>query len=135
MTGTMLAACAALLLRAPDPAARFCDCASPPNEADAVRRSAVVFRGRPVRSRMVYHGDGHATRLFTFTVTRVRKGAPRRTVQVETGLGGGDCGVDFHRGRSYVVYARRDANGRLTTDICAAPYSPVPEPPARRDDR
>ncbi|HET7460932.1 MAG TPA: hypothetical protein VFJ82_06780 [Longimicrobium sp.] len=134
MTATVLAACAALLLHAPRPAAAFCDCVGPRSDADAVRQNAVVFEGRPVRMRVVQQAPGLQAHVFTFAVTRVRKGTRARTVQVRTGVGGGDCGVSFEIGRSYTVYARRDANGRLVTYICSGPYLPTPAPPPARED-
>ncbi|HET7233174.1 MAG TPA: hypothetical protein VFJ16_24400 [Longimicrobium sp.] len=129
MTAPVLAACAALLLRATAPESGFCSCAGPMTDAEAVRHSAVVFEGRVTRSRQVRRGDGISRRVYTFTVTHWRKGAPRRTVQVETGLGGGDCGVTFPRRRTVMVYASEGPGGRLGTGICSGPYLPVPDPP------
>ncbi|HYH82671.1 MAG TPA: hypothetical protein VEX86_22960, partial [Longimicrobium sp.] len=80
------------------------------------------------RSREVLR-DGYRARVYTFRATRWRKGMPRRTVEVETGLGGGDCGMVFQRGRTYTVYARRHELGRLGTNICSGPYLPDPAPP------
>lgn len=134
MTGMMLAACSAVFLHASAPA-RFCDCAGPMTDAEAVRSSAVTFEGRPLRSRLVRQGDGREIRIFTFAVTRVRKGAPGRTVEVETASSSTACGMSFPPGRTYTVYAYRDPSGRLTTDICAGPYLPVPQPPARERRR
>jgi hypothetical protein len=118
----MLAACAALLLRATTPAPGFCSCAGPNTDAAAVRYNTVVFEGRPIRSRLALR-HGFRIRVYTFAPTRWRKGMPRRTVEVETGLGGGDCGVVFQRGRTYTVYASRYGWSRLGTDICSGPYS------------
>jgi hypothetical protein len=39
-------------------------------------------------------------------------------VSVETGLGGSDCGYDFGLGGKYLIYARREKDGSLTTSIC-----------------
>jgi hypothetical protein len=124
----MLAACAALLLRAPAPAPAFCSCAGPSTDASAVRYNTVVFEGRPIGWWQALRPYGRV-RVYTFVVTRWRKGMPRRTVAVETGLGGGDCGVVCQRGRTYTVYASRYGHGRLGTDICSGPYLPDPAPP------
>src|SRR5689334_10755578 len=46
--------------------------------------------------------------------------APKlQEVLVETGLGGGDCGYPFTRGRDYIVYAYQ-RNGVLSTGICSS---------------
>jgi hypothetical protein len=130
MTGMVLAACSAVLLHASAPA-RFCGCAGPRTDAEAVRASAVVFEGRPLRSRLVRHADRSGSRVFTFAVTRTRKGAPGRTVEVETASGTTACGMEFPAGRTYTVYAHRGSGGGLTTSVCPGPYLPIPQPPAR----
>ncbi|HEU4562517.1 MAG TPA: hypothetical protein VFS20_32100 [Longimicrobium sp.] len=129
MIPPVLAACAALVLRASTPAAPVCDCAGPMTDSAAVRFNHVVFVGRVTGARLVTDTEGFSRRVYTFTATRWRKGTPRRVVRVETGLGGGDCGVHFQRGRTYTVYARRDDEGRLGTGICSGPYAPLPDPP------
>src|SRR5262245_51732739 len=45
--------------------------------------------------------------------------AGEKEIEVETGLGGGDCGYGFERGEDYLVYAYRSPQGRLTTGICS----------------
>ena len=34
-------------------------------------------------------------------------------------MGGGDCGYPFQRGEKYVVYARKNTDGTLVTNICS----------------
>lgn len=41
-----------------------------------------------------------------------------RRVVVLTGMGGGDCGFPFRRGKSYLVYAYRTGDGSLDVRIC-----------------
>ncbi|HEU4562518.1 MAG TPA: hypothetical protein VFS20_32105 [Longimicrobium sp.] len=132
MIPPVLAACAALVLRASAPEAGMCSCAGPLTDAEALQRNPVVFEGRPIRSRRERRGDGgfrRMVRVYTFQVTRWRKGTPRRVVEVQTGMGGGDCGIVFQRGRTYTVYAGPDDRGRLGTGICSGPYLPLPDPP------
>lgn len=134
----VLAACAAVLLHASAPEAGVCTCAGPRTDAEAVRHSTVVFEGRPVWSHRAlrFYGEySHWVRVYTFSVERWRKGGRRSFVQVETGLGGGDCGMVFQRGRTYTVYAGHDDEGRLHTDICSGPYRPPEEPPRTHPDR
>jgi hypothetical protein len=40
-----------------------------------------------------------------------------KRVEIRTGMGGGDCGYSFERGRSYVVYAYQDKDG-LVASLC-----------------
>jgi len=54
----------------------------------------------------------------TFTDTHFYKGVQKRTVQLQTGLGGGDCGFQFELKRRYLVYAYKNENGQLSTGIC-----------------
>jgi hypothetical protein len=62
----------------------------------------------------------------TFSDTHFYKGVKRQTVQIETGLGGGDCGFRFELKRRYLVYAYKEENGRLSTGICTA-TAPIEE--------
>ena len=55
-------------------------------------------------------------RVVTFTVARMFKGPMHSEVVVKTGFGGGDCGIAFEVGRSYLVYTY--ANEELETGIC-----------------
>jgi hypothetical protein len=63
-----------------------------------------------------------------FNVVETFKGTSARTLDVATGLGGGDCGSSFEVGVRYVVYAYGPDNA-LGTGICSltAPASDVPD--------
>lgn len=61
-----------------------------------------------------------ATMLVTFEVMHSYRGVQGPLVDVETGLGGGDCGFGFEIGRQYLVYADRTESGQLSTGICDA---------------
>lgn len=56
----------------------------------------------------------------SFSVSRSYRGVQQQNVQVETGLGGGDCGFRFEKGKRYLVYAYKNDSGRLSTGICTA---------------
>ena len=43
----------------------------------------------------------------------------QKEIEVVTGGGGGDCGYPFQAGMDYVVYAFKNAEGRLETTICS----------------
>lgn len=63
--------------------------------------------------------DNPPTMLVTFEVSRSYRGTQPDEVQIETGLGAGDCGFDFEAGRQYLVYADADENGHLSTSVCS----------------
>jgi hypothetical protein len=54
----------------------------------------------------------------TFSGVRLYRGLAQEFV-IETGLGGGDCGYRFEPGKSYLVYARHEDSGDLSTGICS----------------
>ena len=56
--------------------------------------------------------------LVSFRVSRWYRGGHQETVQIETGLGGGDCGFPFEPSGQYLVYADKSESGRLSTGIC-----------------
>lgn len=131
MTPHALALCAALLARPPAPA--FCSCPNPATHAEAFRRAKVVFTGRAVATReAVLHGS--RVRLYTFVTTGWRKGAGRDTVEVETGLGGTDCGWQFPLGREITVYGQPADAGRVYSGLCDMPLRPLDSPVAAAED-
>jgi hypothetical protein len=119
-----------LLGFAPRPA-YACSCAGgtgpvPDQVRAELQSSSMVFSGRVVGIEDRQSGVsvlgflfGGATygRAVTFEVAAVWKGTPRSRVVVHTGWGGGDCGVGFQVGESYLVYAG-EAQDELRTSIC-----------------
>jgi hypothetical protein len=57
--------------------------------------------------------------LVSFNVSRSYPTDARKTAEVRTGLGGGDCGFSFEVGKKYLVDAGKDDDGQLTTNICS----------------
>ena len=54
-----------------------------------------------------------------FAVNESFRGIEERSVELETGMGGGDCGFAFESGQSYLIYAYRiRETGKLATGIC-----------------
>lgn len=53
-----------------------------------------------------------------FQVREAWRGGVQGVVEIRTGAGGGDCGYQFERGETYIVYARAH-DGMLSTSICA----------------
>ena len=57
--------------------------------------------------------------VYTFQVTTSWKGVDKSQFTIQTGSGSGDCGVQFDKGKTYLVYAQGPAtNNYLWTDIC-----------------
>src|SRR5262249_10049444 len=60
-----------------------------------------------------------AQRRIRFDVAEAFRGVSGATVDVLTGLGGGDCGYPFRVGERYLVYAQASTDGStLDTGIC-----------------
>lgn len=57
--------------------------------------------------------------LVTFSVSQSYPADTRKTAEVRTGLGGGDCGVPFEVGKRYLVDAAKDKDGHLIASICS----------------
>ena len=116
------------LMLAPEPACATgaCSCVGAVTPADALQRADAVFSGRVVSVREVVLSDGEPLRRWTqravtLKVDRAWKGLESDLVTVVTGMGGGDCGYTFARGRRYLVYANglgEERQGALSTGIC-----------------
>jgi hypothetical protein len=58
--------------------------------------------------------------IVTFSAVHMYRGQIAGDVTIKTGLGGGDCGYDFERGESYLVFASKEEDGeQFSTDICS----------------
>ena len=57
-------------------------------------------------------------RFVTFSIAQTWKGEAGGTIQINTGMGGGDCGYNFVKGREYLVYAH-GSGGKYSTGICS----------------
>jgi len=69
------------------------------------------------------------TYLVRFIVDRKLKGDLPREVTVETSASGMSCGYYFHLAVRYLVYAHKDQNGLLNTNVCSRtkPYDKAGE--------
>ena len=125
-----------------DTAAFACTCFATPSVEKSLLSSDMVFSGQvvsqdyaPIPMGDEESWDGFA---FTFIVDQIWKGKPAARLVVATGEGFGDCGYQFQKGRSYIVYASTgEDDGNLYTSICsrtaliveaAADFSALPEP-------
>jgi hypothetical protein len=59
-----------------------------------------------------------AHRVVTVRILRGYRGAPRETLTVLTGMGNGDCGVEFETGQQYLIFANLLTGGEIFTNIC-----------------
>jgi len=105
------------------PRAEACSCLPSGPPCQNLFQSDAVFVGtvtaiRPMRTpeteRLVLE-----RRSVAFSVEKGVRGISGSTVDVRTGFGGGDCGIDFKIGERYVVYAYRHPDGSLSTGICS----------------
>ena len=60
-------------------------------------------------------------RVVRLNIAEVLSGVDpsQKEIEIVTGKGGGDCGFAFQPGLDYVVYAYKNAEGRLETGICS----------------
>lgn len=57
-------------------------------------------------------------RIVRFRVGRTWRGDASGTIEIGTGMGGGDCGYNFVKGEQYLVFAS-GSPGRYSTGICS----------------
>jgi hypothetical protein len=100
-----------------------CSCiANDPNKSleqtikEAVADSSAVFTARVLSSTPV---PAEGNKIVKLRLVKSWKGKLTKTITLTTGIGGGgDCGYSFETGKTYLVYAYRDENKRLATNIC-----------------
>jgi Carboxypeptidase regulatory-like domain len=97
-----------------------CSCAGTLTPCQAYGEASAVFVGTVIDSRTTtikrgnYDSQRRAVRLSVDSPFRGVEGAE---VEVQTGLGGGDCGFRFVQTQQYLVYAY-EHEGKLSTGIC-----------------
>ena len=117
--------------------ATACSCVGTESVADAFKSADAIFAGvvesiedpfgdklkaMSEADRMVAQRDymnPERGRKVTFRVMQWWKGdLLEKSLTVWTGYGGGDCGYPVEKGQSFLVYARRNLQNRLTMAIC-----------------
>ena len=107
--------------------AAACSCADPGPPCRALPRSDAVFVGKVAEAREMDADppkDGgilRPQRRVRLVVEERFRGAgvgKAATLEVVTGLGGGDCGYGFEVGGRYLVYAEHAEGDALYTGIC-----------------
>jgi hypothetical protein len=118
-----------------------CSCAPPPPDISTAQRlaqwtaaqSEEIFEGKVENIKLKWHlldakvGDLTPADMeqdppfmqISFEITRSYRGPQRKTIQLRTGLGEGDCGFRFEIGKKYLVYAFTGESGELSTNICS----------------
>lgn len=101
-------------------AGHACTCAPAQSAARELARATAVFSGKVVEiKRHKRPADVFAGVEVRFRVEKVWKGAGGGVVSVFTSSHSAACGYAFRKGRTYLVYAHGDGEGRLSTSICS----------------
>lgn len=117
----LISAAALLMFTVHADRAHACSCAASGPPCQGYFQVDAVFAGTVTAiSDLDGTGDDRLfeRRLVRFATQRAFRGVEGTTVDVFTGMGGGDCGYAFKTGEQYLVYASR-RQGRLTTGICS----------------
>src|SRR5690606_4011189 len=109
-----------LLLTALPSSVSACSCAVVSEPQTSYNHAEAVFSGKVIDIRR-NNRSGYSPLKVYFEVKETWKGINETQVIINTGLGGGDCGVAFEVGKEYMVYASKssiyDTSG-LSTTIC-----------------
>lgn len=113
----------AILAMVAAPAAEACSCAQMLNVShpcESYHERSVVFLGRAVEEPEVRRDSGGwGSRTYRFAVEEPFQGVTGPTVEIVTGMGDGDCGVDFEVGRLTFVHAWRSQSGEeIVVGLC-----------------
>lgn len=99
-----------------------CKCPKQPSLDKMIDAHQAIFVGKVSSGRFLGNapvGRGPYGREFEFELSEVLKGTIKtKYIKVSTGVGLGDCGEDFIVGRDYLVYAKAESDGTLSTGIC-----------------
>ena len=116
-----LTAGAMALLLADSREAAACSCAPSGPPCQAFFSADAVFVGTVKDIKIVKVGSDqlYERRLVQFVIDGPSHGTQGGSIEVGTGLGGGDCGFSFMAGQRYVVYANRRSDGTFVTGTCS----------------
>jgi len=125
MRRRLLAAAATLsaaILAAPA-VATACTCMQSGPPCQAYFDADAVFVGTvqsiTIRKRIVVADQAYDHKFVRIAIDGPSRGVQGSSIEISTGMGGGDCGFDFKQGQRYVVYAWRPPDGTLSTGICS----------------
>lgn len=105
------------------PPAMACSCAFSGPPCRAAADASAVFVGKVIGIDNAEGAEGGYEfygRRVRFEIVEAFTGVSGPNAEAYTGYGGGDCGYGFRSGRTYLVYAYREAkSARLVTGICS----------------
>jgi hypothetical protein len=96
--------------------ASACSCLSSGVPCGALSEGSPVFIGSVQARSDASESRGHDFRL---AVVETFSGGTAREVTVRTAADTAACGYPFEVGKTYLVYARREADGRYTVSLCS----------------
>jgi hypothetical protein len=102
------------------PSALACKCMMPPPEA-AREHAAAVFEGQvtDIVDEPGANGSSMGKKLVTLSLVRTWKGVEKEeVVKVRTSDSSASCGIDFEKGKSFLVYASQGESGGLEAGAC-----------------
>ena len=102
-------------------AAEACSCITLGPPCQSYWNTPIVFSGRVVEIKNPEVVENqfpvYQKKIVRFAVSQAFRGVSGTTMEVATGMGGGDCGYDFKPNESYLVYAFI-FEGKIQTGIC-----------------
>ncbi len=96
-----------------------CTCLPSKGPGEDLKLASAVFSGKVIEIRRHKVGDIFSRTEAVLRVERVWKGGDATTVSLFSASHSATCGYHFKKGRTYLVYAYKDAEGRLSTGICS----------------
>ncbi|MDP2312270.1 MAG: hypothetical protein Q8P41_05140 [Pseudomonadota bacterium] len=99
-----------------------CSCAGSDHSDDDA-----IFIGVPHATVRGCGGDMFSDHVTKFTVMDACRGDLGETVQVQHGISGASCGVEFEPDVVTIVFATENEDGQLQTNLCMG-NTPVSEP-------
>ncbi len=101
---------------------KACSCMSSGPPCQSYWNTPVVFSGRVVEITTPKIEETRSAafpeKTIRFAVNQAFRGISGTTVEVVTGMGGGDCGYDFELNENYLVYAD-NYKGKIYAGICS----------------
>ena len=102
-----------------------CECAKV-SLKEEIRQATEIFQGTVKKVEKTINGV-----LYEFEIEKLWKGKLEQAKKIETGFGGGDCGIVLEKGKSYVIFSnlgktnrcRRNAEINETYDDLKLEYS------------
>jgi hypothetical protein len=88
-----------------------CKCVEPKTVEEELQLSDTVFKGKIIEMKQ----DKHSRKIL-FEVVNIWKGLS--TSQIVLIDKPSSCSIDFNEGHEYLVYAKNNGNGKLTSNIC-----------------